>query len=164
MSLRIVTVPASGDPALVSIARTLVGEYAAMPHIGSRWASNATDIAALPLPYVAPRGRLLVAIDESEPLGTGSLLTFDAPTTGEIKRLYVREAARGRGVGDALMRALLDEARRMRFSRVILDTAPELTAARAMYTRFGFRQIPHYRPEQLSDDPCYELCLPHDTQ
>ena len=161
MTLRLVPVPAVGAPDLVETARVLVSEYAAMPHTIGRWDNAAADIAALPEPYVAPLGLLLLALDGDAPVGCGSLKRFDAERrTAEIKRLYVRESARGLGVGEALMRGLITAAEQMGMSRVILDTAPELAAARALYARLGFTPIPLYHPAQLPDALCFERLLP----
>jgi hypothetical protein len=96
MALQLEVVSANGPPALLAMAKALVGEYAAMPHIAGRWATPEADISALPAPYVLPAGILLVAHEDAEPIGCGALLAF-APGIGEIKRVYVRPQGRGRG-------------------------------------------------------------------
>lgn len=151
-------------PPLVHIARTLVSEYAALPHTVGRWPTAAADIAALPTPYVPPTGVLLVALDAeytgapSEPvaLGCGALVALDTPAVGEIKRVYVRPSARRRGLGEAITRALLQWADTLGFTRVRLDTAPELLAARRLYERLGFTPIPPYKDGLLPDALCFE--------
>lgn len=152
-------VSGTGETALLAAARVLMGEYAAMPHTAVRWTTAATDIAALPHPFLPPGGVLLVATDGDEPVGCGALTVFDAPQIAEIKRVYVRPSARGRGAGDAIMRALLGEASRLGYARVRLDTAPELLAAQALYQRLGFEPIPQYRHGMLPHDPCFERDL-----
>lgn len=149
-------VPASAESALVEMARTLVSEYAAMPHTAVRWPNAAADIARLPEPFLPPAGMLLVGTDGDAPVGCGALLAFDPPQVAEIKRVYVRPVARGRGVGETIMRALLAEAARLGFERARLDTAPELLAAQELYRRLGFVPIPHYRDTQLPGDLCFE--------
>ncbi|MCC7053206.1 MAG: GNAT family N-acetyltransferase [Gemmatimonadaceae bacterium] len=158
MSVRIETVPEHGGAPLLAVARALVAEYAALPHTVGRWSNAAADIAALPQPFVAPRGALLVALDDGGALGCGALRHFE-PGIVEIKRMYVRPAARGRGVGEALLRALLHRAAHLGYDRVRLDTAPELLAARALYGRLGFEPIPHYQPGLLPDTLCFERVL-----
>ncbi len=61
-----------------------------------------------------------------------------------MKRLYVRPTARGRGVGRLLTRAILNEARVIKYKRVFLDTLPSMSAARALYHSFGFTEVPPY--------------------
>ena len=154
--IEIIPVPGTGAPELVAVARTLMGEYAAMPHTVRRWLNPAADIAALPNPYVLPHGVLLLARDGLEFLGSGALRVLE-PAIGEIKRVYVRPSARGRGVGEAITNHLLDHAMQLGFDRVRLDTAPELIAARKLYLRLGFVPIPRYSPDQIPDTVCFEL-------
>jgi ribosomal protein S18 acetylase RimI-like enzyme len=135
--------------------RTLMAEYAALPHTVGRWPTMQEDLAMIPRPFVSPSGILLMASADDVPLGCGALRTFETDV-GEIKRLYVRPAARGRGVGAALLTALLAQAEAFGFARVRLDTAPELTAALALYRRFGFTAIPHYCAGLLPDALCFE--------
>ena len=157
--IELFAVPASGDTTLLAMARELVGEYAVMPHTLPRWLTAAADLAALPQPFVAPRGVLLVAKQGDEAVGCGALLAYDPPVIAEIKRVYVRPSARGQGAGELIMRALLAEASARGFTRVRLDTAPELLAAQALYLRLGFVPIPQYRSEQLPGDVCFECDL-----
>lgn len=142
--MRIVPVLAQGDPALLATARTLMAEYGAMPHIDGRWNTVEADIAALPHPYVAPLGVLLVAMDGEAPLACGALAPLEPPAIAEIKRVYVRPEGRGRGVGEAMTRALMDAAKAHGYSHVRLDTAPELRAAQALYLRRGFTHCAPY--------------------
>lgn len=142
--MRIVPVTADGDPALLAAARTLMAEYGAMPHIDGRWNTVDADIAALPHPYVAPLGVVLVAMDGDAPLACGALSALEPPAVAEIKRVYVRPEGRGRGVGEAMTRALMDVAKASGYSHVRLDTAPELKAAQALYLRLGFTHCAPY--------------------
>lgn len=143
--MHIEVVPSGGGGRLLAIAHTLMAEYAAMPHITGRWLTIDADLAALPAPFVPPLGALLVALEDREPLGCGALLALDPPTIAEIKRVYVRPSARGRGVGEAITRALMDRARAAGYTHVRLDTAPELASAQALYRRLGFHATAPYR-------------------
>jgi GNAT superfamily N-acetyltransferase len=87
-----------------------------------------------------PRGRLLVARIDGEPVGVATLKAVDA-ATAEIKRMYVRPAAQGRGVGRAVLKRLLDEARAEGYATVRLETLEFMTTAQAMYRAFGFVEI-----------------------
>jgi len=138
--------------------RELMTEYAALPHTVGRWLTMQADLAMLPHPFVPPSGVLLLALADEVPVGCGVLLTLESGV-GEIKRMYVRSAARGHGVGAALLTALLAQAKAFGFARVRLDTAPELTAALALYQRFGFMPIPHYREGLLPDALCFERAV-----
>jgi ribosomal protein S18 acetylase RimI-like enzyme len=129
-----------------------------MPHIAGRWHTPAADIDALPHPFTPPSGAMVVAFGAGAPVACGSLLEF-APGIVEMKRVFVRPSARGRGVGEHLCRELIRHARASGYRHVYLDTAPELHGARSMYTRLGFTPIPPYRQGLLPDTLCFSLDL-----
>ena len=94
--------------------------------------------------YLPPRGRLMVARDADGPLLGTCFLKMLAPDTAEIKRLFVRPAARGMGLGGALARRAVAEARAMGARRVLLDTGVWMSEAQALYRRMGFVEIGRY--------------------
>ncbi len=105
------------------------------------------ELAGLPGKYAAPRGRLLLATFDSHPAGCVALRPFDE-TRGEIKRMYVRPTYRGRKIGEALLHALVAEARAIGYADLIADTIPDaMAAALAMYERLGFERIAPYSNE-----------------
>lgn len=157
--MAIVRVSALADAAVIEWARQLMREYAGLPHTRGRWPTADAEIAALPHPYLPPHGTLLLAVEGPDVLGCGALLALGLPGYAEIKRVYVRPAARGRGIGEVITRGLLDEAERLAFRTVRLDTAPELLAAQALYRRLGFVPIPHYREGLLPDALCFERAV-----
>ena len=61
-----------------------------------------------------------------------------------MKRLYVRPAARGLGIGAALIAAIIKSAQELDYAEMKLDTLPSMAEAFALYERFGFLQIPAY--------------------
>ena len=105
------------------------------------------ELLALPGDYAAPRGALLLARVDEAWAGCCALRPLDSsdyPNAAEMKRLYVRKAFRGFGLGRQLTEAILDEARRAGYSRVLLDTLDDMEAARALYEDLGFVEIPPY--------------------
>lgn len=146
-------------PATIALARELMAEYAALPHIAGRWTGIGDELAALPSPYTAPHGAMLLATDGDRAVGCGALRALEPGVIGELKRIYVRPEARGRGVGEVITRTLLTYAAAAGYSAVRLDTAPELLAAQALYRRLGFVVIPPYHEEMSADVICFELQL-----
>ena len=101
------------------------------------------ELDGLPGEYAPPRGALLVATEGDRYLAMIALRPF-ADTIGEMKRLYVRPAARGRGLARRLITALCDEARRLGYGELRLDTLPMMGDAQALYEACGFVDIEPY--------------------
>jgi ribosomal protein S18 acetylase RimI-like enzyme len=105
------------------------------------------ELANLPGDYAAPQGALLLATVDGEVAGCSALRPLEAadyPNASEMKRLYVRKAFRGFGLGRQLAEAALDAARQGGYACVLLDTLDEMEAARALYVDLGFEEIPPY--------------------
>jgi putative acetyltransferase len=143
MAVTVEPVGTTSSTALSALARTLVGEYSVLPHVQGRWLTIEADIAELPAPYIAPHGIFLIAFIDGAPVGCGAIHQI-APGVAEIKRVFVRPIARGAGVGETLLRALCAHAMQIGCPRVVLDTAPELTVARALYEKLGFAPCAPY--------------------
>ncbi len=88
-----------------------------------------------------PKGTLLVARYADEPAGSAGVRLLDADTA-ELKRVFIHEPMRGKGGGQALVRAAEATARSFGATRMILDTRHDLTEARALYTRLGYEETP----------------------
>ena len=110
------------------------------------------EIDSLPGKYAPPHGQLLYATWEEAPAGCVALRKLDA-TTCEMKRMYVYPEFHGKGMGRALAQALLEQARAMKFQRMLLDTSVGQLGAIRLYQRLGFRMIdPYYElPQSLRD-------------
>jgi GNAT superfamily N-acetyltransferase len=94
-------------------------------------AADLADVAQ----FRPPDGRLLLAVDEGEPVGCGAVRVI-APGVAEIKRMYLRPEARGRGIGRALLQELLDTARHYGCREARLDTGWFMTDR--LYRSAGF--------------------------
>ncbi|NLC36429.1 MAG: GNAT family N-acetyltransferase [Alcaligenaceae bacterium] len=124
--------PADRDD-VISIFR----EYVNSPTANLGFQDYETEFAGLPGKYAAPEGRLLLACEGGAVLGCAALRCVDESTC-EMKRVYVRPAARGRNLGRLLVEAILSEARLAGYSRICLDVLPEFTAAQKLYQSMGF--------------------------
>jgi putative acetyltransferase len=105
------------------------------------------ELATLPGDYAAPRGALFLATVDGQVAGCCALRPIegtDYPNAAEMKRLYVRDAFRGLGLGRQLVEATLDAARQAGYACVLLDTLDDMEAARALYEDLGFADIPPY--------------------
>ena len=100
--------------------------------------------------YGPPRGRLYLARCSGEAAGCIALRRLD-DARGELKRLYVRPAFRGRGLARRLTEQIIDDARRLGYRELLLDTLPFLTGALALYRSLGFEEIPVYNDSPMQD-------------
>lgn len=101
-------------------------------------AAYARLMSDLPAKYGKPRHAVLLAETAGQPVGCGMyhpITTEDA----EIKRLFIAQDGRGRGIGQALSQALVDHIHRDGYRRILLDTNPDFTAARRLYEKLGFQ-------------------------
>lgn len=101
--------------------------------------------AAPPAPgdFDPPSGVFLLVRSGSEPAGCGGLRT-QSEGVGEIRRMWIAPALRGRGAGRALLAELERQAARLGFRAVRLDTATELHEAKRLYRSAGYVEIPAY--------------------
>lgn len=133
--------------AAIDAARDIFGEYARSLDVDLCFQNFEAELATLPGEYAPPGGYLLLAHVGGELAGCGAIRAFadaDYANACEMKRLFVRPAFRGLGLGRALAEALLDEARGIGYSAMLLDTLDDMEAARELYGELGFEEIPPY--------------------
>lgn len=131
----------------MAIVGELFQEYAIGLDIDLGFQDFDEEVATLPRDYAPPRGALLLAWVDGSPAGCCALRpldTCDYPNAAEMKRLYVRKAFRGFGLGRHLVEAALDAARQAGYASVLLDTLDDMEAARALYADLGFEEIAPY--------------------
>ncbi|MFC0506888.1 GNAT family N-acetyltransferase [Micromonospora costi] len=87
--------------------------------------------------------RFLAGVVNGRAVACGGLRTLDEET-GELKRMYVRPAYRGRGIARQLLAALEELAYQAGYSRICLETGTYLPAAIGLYTSCGYEPIPVY--------------------
>jgi GNAT superfamily N-acetyltransferase len=133
-----------------AVAREL-GEY--LGFIGDRLDADGLDhdIAHWQQEYDGRSGVLLLVVDPAgEVVGTAAVRVLE-PGVGEVKRMWLRPACQGRGLGRKLMDSCLDEARRLGCRRLRLDSQAKLEAAVHLYRASGFTEIPRYNDNHRAD-------------
>jgi putative acetyltransferase len=138
----------------VAALRALFREYAAWLGPEGWFADFEAELAALPGGYdsvlIARVGEDAVGCVALRALGEGAC---------EMKRLYVRPAARGSGAGRALVEAIVGEARRLGYRTMRLDTLPTMGTAQALYRSLGFFETERYNDNPVPGVLFFELAL-----
>lgn len=134
-------------PAELDAAREIFREYAAGLGVDLCFQNFEAELAGLPGDYAGPGGVLLLAQVDGQVAGCGAmrpLADADYANACEMKRLYVRRAFRGFGIGRQLAQALVDCAVQAGYSNMLLDTLDDMETARGLYESLGFEEIPPY--------------------
>jgi GNAT superfamily N-acetyltransferase len=154
--MKLEALTADARPALLAAARLLLGEYRAFAQTsagpGFGMAKLEREIADLPASQLTPGAGLLIAWIDDQAVGCVAFrpLPEALPERAtELKRLWVRDAARGRGVARALVAGVITQARALGCTAVYLDTEPDrMPAAMRLYRRMGFEDCPIYKPSE----------------
>ncbi len=133
----------------MSIVRELFIEYAQSLNVSLCFENLDKEVSELPGVYAPPHGGILLAEDGAKIAGCVALKKVDNRVC-EMKRLYVRVEFRGKGLGKKLAMSIGDEARKMGYERMRLDTLPSMKEAIALYHSLGFVEIPPYRDLPVS--------------
>jgi putative acetyltransferase len=136
--------------AQVATVRDLFAEYARMVDEPCCFADFARELESLPGEY-----RLFLLEDAAGCVG----VRFLDAQTAEMKRLYVRAAHRGKGLGRLLAETAIRVAVEARCKRIVLDTLPKMHEAQSLYRELGFRPTAPYLETPTPGALCFELKL-----
>jgi ribosomal protein S18 acetylase RimI-like enzyme len=147
------------SPTQIAQARELFLEYAKSLGFSLCFQNFDKELANLPGDYSPPDGRLLLVEYDGQIAGCVALHKLEESIC-EMKRLYLRPAFRGKGLGRAIADRIIEEARQMGYQRMRLDTVePVMKDAVAMYRRIGFREIAPYCTNPIAGALYMELAL-----
>ena len=115
--------------------------------------------------YGPPEGCLYLLRVDGENAGCGGMRALDEGRC-ELKRMYIRPAFRGRGLGRMMARRIIADARAAGYKEMLLDTLPFLTAAQALYRSLGFCEIERYNDSPMAGASylCLDLCAGKEAQ
>lgn len=137
------------DAEAVAACRELFAEYERALGVSLCFQGFERELATLPGDYAPPAGCLLIARSRGLAAGCAALRPL-GPTEAEMKRLYVRAPFRALGLGRALALGVIEEARRIGYRTLKLDTLPSMRAAQALYGRLGFVDAPRYNDNPVA--------------
>ena len=142
----------------LELAKILFKEYAGSLGFGLDFQNFEDEFANLPGAYASPGGCLLLAVYGGQVAGCVATRKLSDGVC-EMKRLYVKPKFRGLGIGRALAEAVLEQARRMGYISMRLDTVPSMKIARVLYVSLGFKVIDAYRYNPMEGAVFMELTL-----
>ncbi len=154
-----------------AFAAELFREYVASLPFPLDYQDFDNEVANLPGKYAQPQGCILIAWQRTgltptpvgciamRPLDPSSLRVGDIEPVCEMKRMYVRPAARGLRLGRLLAERLLDEARKSGYRMMKLDTETIFTAATTLYRSLGFVECERYNDDPQPDTTWMRLKL-----
>jgi ribosomal protein S18 acetylase RimI-like enzyme len=119
------------------------------------------ELADLPGAYAPPKGLLLLALLDGNACGCGAFRPLEGDVC-EMKRLYVRPASRGLGIGKMLAQSLITEARARGYRFMKLDTIETMREAISLYRSLGFRETKPYTPNPIPGAEYFALSLRED--
>ena len=135
------------DPSDLAAIRDLFGDYQADIGIDLCFQGFGDELAGLPGDYAAPSGALLLATVDGQAAGCCALRPLpntDHLNACEMKRLFVRRAFRGFGLGRLLVEGIMSLGQLAGYTTILLDTLTDMEAARALYQEAGFVEVAPY--------------------
>ena len=127
---------------LVKVAE-LFREYQQLIGVDLCFQGFEEELASLPGKYAPPAGAIFTAIDRGELIGCVAIRPIDQQQA-ELKRLYVKPAWHGQGVGKQLFESAMSRAQSSGYDSIVLDTLESMRSARGLYQAYGFREIEGY--------------------
>ncbi len=146
-------------PEQIETIRTLFTEYQRWLNFSLCFQGFDQELAQLPGKYAKPKGRLYIAEYDSKTAGCIALRPMKDEGVCEMKRLFVREEFRGRGIGKILVEKILSDAKETGYHMMRLDTLQRMETARALYKKLGFAVIPAYYNNPMDEVVYMELKL-----
>ena len=138
--------------------RTLFHEYADSLGVNLDYQGFEEEVRDLPGKYAPPAGTLVLAFNDDELVGCVGVRPID-DEIAEMKRLFVRPSGRGLGLGRSLAESAIRFATVTGYSRMRLDTLPQMDRAQDLYRSLGFMPIDAYRFSPVPGTVFLELVL-----
>jgi len=141
-----------------NLAAELFKEYVSQLGIDLSFQNFNKELENIAIEYGRPEGTIFIAYNNKEPVGCFGVRKLD-DSMCELKRMYVRESARGLGVGKQLLDKSIEVGKLLGYSKMRLDTLDTMHAAMSLYRKAGFYEIEPYRFNPLQGARYFEIDL-----
>ena len=158
MQTRTIAIDRPRTAAEIAAVKALFLEYAQSLGFSLCFQGFDEEMATFPAKYSPPKGGLLLASVDGAPAGAVGVWQ-QAPGICEMKRLYVKPEFRGLDLGRRLAEAVVEEGRRLGYRAMRLDTLKTMVAARGLYAKMGFAEVPPYYHNPMAEAVYMELPL-----
>jgi len=128
---------------MIEEIKQLFLEYAQSLEIELTFQNFEAEFETLPGKYAPPDGALILVLVDGKGAGCIALRKLSEGIC-EMKRLYVRDDYRGLGIGKKIITMIIEEAKRLKYRYIRLDTLPTMKKAQDLYMSFGFYDIESY--------------------
>ncbi|MEN6324642.1 MAG: GNAT family N-acetyltransferase [Syntrophomonas sp.] len=138
--------------------KALFTEYTQMLGVNLDFQNYDQELEQLPGKYSLPSGRLYMACADSQAIGCAALRRINDEIC-EMKRLYVKPEFRGQKIGQMLTDQIIQDAVKLRYDYMVLDTFTSLKSAINLYKKLGFYEIEPYYQNPLENVVYMQLKL-----
>lgn len=134
----------------IKAAKELIKEYIHWTNEDLSFQNIGKELATFPDIYREPEGSFLVVKDRDAIVGCVGMKKIDNGIC-EMKRLYVKDAYKGMGIGKELVKSIIEEAKKKGYQKMRLDTLKRMEKARRLYGQYDFYEIDQYVENPLKD-------------
>ena len=145
----------------MGLVRDFFREYQSWLNVDVCFQGFEEELANLPDRYVAPKGAIYLAYEDGTAIGCVAIRPTEDSDEAELKRLFIRDAYRGHGIGNKLFLAAIEGARNKGYAAMVLETLPIMKAAKSLYQGYGFTKINSYTNNSDADVECYRYQFDH---
>ena len=142
----------------IAIAADLFREYQTWLDVDLCFQDFEAELNNVAEMYAPPRGVIYIASVDGKDVGVGAVRPL-SDSRCEMKRVFVREAARGLGIGKCIIDLLIQHGEEGGYTSMVLDTLPKLEKALTIYRNLGFQEIPAYYKNPLPGVVYFEKTL-----
>lgn len=141
------------------LAKELFKEYSSKIGVDLSFQNFEQELLNIKSQYARPKGIIYIAYNnKEESIGCFGIRAFD-DSVCELKRMYLKNAYRGLGIGKKLLEKSIEVAKELDYQKMRLDTLPTMHSAISLYEKMGFYEIDPYRFNPIEGTKYFEIAL-----